>query len=156
MNNLQYEYVGFWSRVGATLIDSLLTLLVIWPLGALAYGADYWMSSSLYLGPLDIVLNFAPAVAVVAFWVLRGATPGKMAIGAIIVDAKTGARPSVGQAIGRYLGYFVSSIPFGLGLIWVAIDDRKQGWHDKLAGTIVVRHRRADVPIVEFRHGSES
>jgi uncharacterized RDD family membrane protein YckC len=33
----------------------------------------------------------------------------------------------------RYLGYFVSSIPFGLGLFWVAFDARKQGWHDKMA-----------------------
>ena len=65
-----------------------------------------------------------------------------MAISARVVDAKTGGRLTVGQSIGRYLGYFVSTIPFGLGLLWVAFDPKKQGWHDKLAGTVVVRKPR--------------
>jgi len=39
----------------------------------------------------------------------------------------------------RYIGYFVSVIPFGLGFIWIAFDSKKQGFHDKLAGTVVVR-----------------
>jgi uncharacterized RDD family membrane protein YckC len=64
-----------------------------------------------------------------------------MAIGARIVDAKTGGKPSTGQLIGRYLAYYVSIFPLMLGLIWVGIDARKQGWHDKLAGTLVVRAR---------------
>jgi uncharacterized RDD family membrane protein YckC len=91
-------------------------------------------------GPADLLLNWVlPAVAVILFWNYRQATPGKMAIGARIVDAKTGGKPSTGQLIGRYFGYFVSSIPLLLGLIWVGIDQRKQGWHDMLAGTLVVR-----------------
>jgi uncharacterized RDD family membrane protein YckC len=44
--------------------------------------------------------------------------------------------------VGRYLGYFVSTIPFGLGLFWIGWDKRKQGWHDKLAGTVVIRAPR--------------
>lgn len=52
-----------------------------------------------------------------------------------IVDVKTGNAASTGQLIGRYLAYYVSLLPFGLGFIWVAFDERKQGWHDKLAGT---------------------
>jgi uncharacterized RDD family membrane protein YckC len=55
------------------------------------------------------------------------------------VDAKTGGKPSTGQFIGRYLCYYLSSLLLGLGFIWVAFDSRKQGWHDKLAGTLVVR-----------------
>jgi uncharacterized RDD family membrane protein YckC len=87
-----------------------------------------------------------PAVLVIWFWRARQATPGKMVFSARIVDATTGAPPSFGQSVGRYLGYFVSTIPFGLGLLWVAFDPRKQGWHDKLAGTVVVRvsHRAPD------------
>ena len=54
-------------------------------------------------------------------------------------DAKTGGKPSTGQFIGRYLCYYLSSLLLGLGFIWVAFDSRKQGWHDKLAGTLVVR-----------------
>jgi uncharacterized RDD family membrane protein YckC len=64
-----------------------------------------------------------------------------MAVSARVVDAVTGKAPTIGQCIGRYLGYIVSTVPLGLGLIWVAFDARKQGWHDKLAGTVVIRTR---------------
>jgi uncharacterized RDD family membrane protein YckC len=57
------------------------------------------------------------------------------------VDAKTLGKPSNGQLIGRYLSYYLSSIVLLLGFIWVGFDPRKQGWHDKLAGTLVVRSR---------------
>jgi uncharacterized RDD family membrane protein YckC len=93
--------------------------------------------------PTGVLLNAVlPAVAVLIFWVTRQATPGKMAIGATIVDADTGKRPTPAQFLGRYLAYYVSLIPFFLGFVWVGIDARKQGWHDKLAGTVVVRPRR--------------
>jgi uncharacterized RDD family membrane protein YckC len=58
-----------------------------------------------------------------------------------IVDAETGYKPTTGQFIGRYFAYYVSIIPFLLGIIWVGIDKRKQGWHDKLAGTVVIRNK---------------
>jgi uncharacterized RDD family membrane protein YckC len=58
-----------------------------------------------------------------------------------IIDAHSGGPASTGQLIGRYLGYYVATIPLALGLVWVAFDERKQGWHDKLAGTLVVRTR---------------
>jgi len=83
-----------------------------------------------------------PAIAVVLFWIYRQATPGKIAISARIVDARTGGKPSTKQLVVRYLGYYVSTVPLMLGILWVAFDPRKQGWHDKLAGTVVVRPRR--------------
>ena len=73
------------------------------------------------------------------FWIYKSATPGKMITKLVIVDAKTGGKPTTGQFLLRYLGYYVSTVPLGLGLIWVAFDQRKQGWHDKIAGTLVVR-----------------
>lgn len=137
-NNL--EYVGFWARVGASLIDTVLLLIILLPIIQMVYGSAYWASDSLIQGPFDFLISYVlPAVAIVAFWVARQATPGKMAIGAKIVDSKTGCPASTGQLIGRYLGYYVSSLPFFLGIFWVAFDDKKQGWHDKLAGTVVVR-----------------
>jgi uncharacterized RDD family membrane protein YckC len=57
-----------------------------------------------------------------------------------IADAETGGTPTTGQFLGRYLGYYVAAIPLFLGIIWVGIDKRKQGWHDKLAGTVVIRN----------------
>jgi uncharacterized RDD family membrane protein YckC len=140
MNDVELEYVGFWPRVGAAIIDTILMLVIVAPALTWIYGPGYWVSERFIQGPADLLLNWVlPAVAVILFWNYRQATPGKMVIGARIVDAKTGGKPSTGQLIGRYLGYFVSSIPLLLGLIWVGIDQRKQGWHDMLAGTVVVR-----------------
>ena len=134
------EYVGFWVRVGAAIIDSLLMIAIIAPVAYAIYGPTYFEGTQLFAGPVDFLLSWVlPAVAVIVFWLTKQATPGKMAIGARIVDAKTGGKPSLGQLIGRYFGYIVSTIPLMLGIIWVGFDPRKQGWHDKLAGTVVVR-----------------
>jgi uncharacterized RDD family membrane protein YckC len=51
---------------------------------------------------------------------------------------KTVNKPTVKQSVIRYLAYYVSLIPLGLGFFWIAWDDKKQGWHDKIAGTIVI------------------
>jgi uncharacterized RDD family membrane protein YckC len=136
---MQFEYVGFWARVGASLIDSVLMGIILIPVGRIFLGdVNMWDWDN----PANIMVNgVLPGIAVVLFWVYRQATPGKMAIGAKIVDAKTGGKPSTGQLIGRYFAYYVSTIPLMLGLIWVGIDARKQGWHDKLAGTLVVRSK---------------
>jgi uncharacterized RDD family membrane protein YckC len=68
--------------------------------------------------------------------------PGKILDGIKIVDAGTGDKMSVGQAIARYFAYLISTIPFGLGFIWIGIDKKKQGWHDKLAGPVVIKIRK--------------
>lgn len=92
-----------------------------------------------YVGFWDVMVGYVlPAVAILVFWQYRSATPGKMFMSAEIVDAQTGGRPSTRQLVLRYVGYYVATIPLLLGLIWVAFDARKQGWHDKLAGTMVV------------------
>jgi len=137
------EYVGFWARTVAALIDSVLVLIVIMPVIYWIYGPSYFEAPQSIAGPVDVLLNWVfPALAVILFWIYRQATPGKMIIGARIVDAITAQPPSTGQLVGRYFGYYVSMIPLFLGMIWVAFDPRKQGWHDKLAGTVVVRARR--------------
>ena len=136
------QYAGFWVRVGATMIDTLLLMLIIFPLLVAIYGWAYFNvdESGFIAGPADFLISWvAPALAVVAFWMYRQATPGKMALSLRIVDATTGDPPSPGQCVGRYFAYFVSIIPLCLGLLWVAFDTRKQGWHDKLAGTVVIR-----------------
>jgi uncharacterized RDD family membrane protein YckC len=138
----QLEYVGFWARLGASLIDTILMLIVCYPLLIAVYGWSSIAHGYASGGALDILLNWVfPIVVVIAFWKWKQATPGKMMISARIVDAETGEAPSTGQMIGRYLGYFLSTVVFGLGFLWIAFDRKKQGWHDKLAGTVVVRPR---------------
>ncbi len=151
------EYVGFWPRVGAALIDTLLIMVITVPLVTAVYGKQYWLSDSWLKGPADFLINWLlPAAAVLLFWIYRQATPGKIAIGARIVDAETGEKPSTRQLVGRYLAYYVSIIPFMAGIVWVAFDPRKQGWHDKLAGTVVVRPKHRGPTPVTFRSDSSS
>jgi uncharacterized RDD family membrane protein YckC len=142
MENSNVEYAGFWIRTGAALIDSVLICIVLLPLLTAIYGWAYWESTEMVQGPADFLLSWvAPAVTVLMFWIVKQATPGKMAVSTRIVDAKTGNNPTTLQLVIRYLGYYLSMIPLFLGIIWVAFDRRKQGWHDKLAGTVVVRQK---------------
>ncbi len=154
MNTDSLEYAGFWVRVGAALIDTVLTVCVTLPLLIAIYGWSYFDASTGFVaGPADFLLSWvAPAIAVVAFWLYKQATPGKMALSVQVEDANTGNTLTLGQSIGRYLGYFVSTIPFGLGLIWVAFDPKKQGWHDKLAGMVVVRSKNRGPEPVKFEN----
>lgn len=66
-----------------------------------------------------------------------GRTPGKMLLGLQVVCAD-GSPVSFGVAFLRSVGYLISSFVFCLGYIWIGFDKRKQGWHDKIAGTVVI------------------
>lgn len=135
----QLEYVGFWRRVLASIIDGILFGMVSLPLLLAFYGKAYLSSDNFIEGPIDFLVSCVlPTVATILFWIWKQATPGKMGILAKIVDAKTGNEPSLGQYIVRYLSYFVSLLPLSLGFLWVAFDSKKQGWHDKIAGTVVI------------------
>lgn len=133
-------YAGFWLRLWASLIDLVLFSLWTIPLMYAIYGDAMLTSGKLILGPADVLINWVlPAVAVIVFWRRKQATLGKMAIRARIVDARTGGEPGTRQDIVRYFGYLLSLLPVGLGYLWIAFDRRKQGLHDKLAGTVVIR-----------------
>ena len=157
MQEQEIEYAGFWARVVAAIIDTMLLMAIIFPLLIAIYGWDYFDSdkTGFIAGPADFVISWiAPAIAAIIFWVYKQATPGKMILSIRIVDAVTGNPPSVGQCIGRYLGYFVSIFPLLLGVIWVAFDRRKQGWHDKLAGSVVIRSKQRGPDTVVFERES--
>ncbi|GAC1410591.1 MAG: RDD family protein [Burkholderiaceae bacterium] len=145
------QYVGFWLRFWATVIDSMLICLITIPLAYFWLDDDTPAFGVTLSGPVSIVVSYIlPAAVVIAFWSSRHATPGKLVFGAKIVDARTGAPPSFKQHVVRYLGYFISTFFFFLGFLWVAVDPRKQGWHDKLAGTVVVRPLHSATKAVHF------
>jgi uncharacterized RDD family membrane protein YckC len=147
----EFEYTGFWLRVLATMIDTILLMIVMVPLLIAVYGEDALADGVTLTGPANILLSYIlPAVVVIAFWSSKRATPGKMVIGARIVDASTGAAPGLRQNVVRYLGYFLSTFFLFLGFIWIAFDKKKQGWHDKLAGTVVVRPIKHGTQPVRF------
>lgn len=154
MQEQELEYAGFWVRTGATIVDTILLLMITVPLTVTFYGWEYFTdqsSNSIIAGPADFLISWVfPLIAVILFWVYKQATPGKMLVSAKIVDAATGNPPSVAQSIGRYFAYILSTLPLFLGFIWVGFDKKKQGWHDKLAGTVVVREVRSGVEPVKF------
>lgn len=136
-------YVGFWNRTAAALIDSALLLLVTLPIQQFISGRELLSLNQSPPGFWDVMSGYVlPAFAILVFWKYRSATPGKMFMSAEIVDAATGGKPSTRQLVLRYVGYYLATIPLLLGLVWVAFDARKQGWHDKLAGTLVVSTAR--------------
>jgi uncharacterized RDD family membrane protein YckC len=143
------HYVGFWARCLASLIDTILVSCIIAPLAVAFDSHSSVKTPSFDLSNLfeetslmSVTLNWVlPAVAILAFWFARGATPGKMAIRAEIVDAETLGPPARAKLVARYLGYYVSTLVILLGFLWIAFDRRKQGWHDKIAGTVVIRKR---------------
>jgi uncharacterized RDD family membrane protein YckC len=76
------------------------------------------------------------------FWARSGQTPGMRLFGLYVVRDSDGGRISGGQAILRLIGMWVAAIPFYLGFIWVFIDARRRGWHDLIAGTVVIERSR--------------
>ena len=121
----EIRYVGFWMRFVAFMIDSFVLVAVVAPLLAAVYGWSYFDTARTgsaglweFLG--QVVL---PAVATILFWKYKGATPGKMAISAKIVDAKSGHPPTTKQSVVRYFAYFVSIFPLFLGFAWKTNDE---------------------------------
>ena len=137
----QVEYAGFWIRLLAALVDTmLLTVFVTLPLSFVYGPQDYFLGEQIFLGFWDIFLGYVlPVFLTIWFWIRYLGTPGKMLLKLQIVDAKSMGAMTGWQAIVRYLGYLVSMLVLLLGFFWIAFDQRKQGWHDKLAGTIVIK-----------------
>ena len=111
----------------ALLIDALIVVVTLAPL-VVVLGPGGW----------DLLGFLAAALAVIGFWGYCGATPGKIAVGLKIVDAASGGAPPLWRLVLRFFAYWVSALPLYLGFLWAAVDRRKQGWHDKIARTVVI------------------
>ncbi len=141
----QLQYAGFWRRLLAFLLDSFLFSAVVAPLLVLSYGRDYFYWSSeqtgifAMYGLIDFLLTtLLPLLLIIGFWVKLGATPGKLLLDCRVVDANTLQPLSWKKALLRCLAYVASALPLYLGFVWIAVDKRKQGLHDKLAKTLVL------------------
>lgn len=135
-----WEFVGFWARTVAAVVDLILQLIITAPLTIAVYGQFTSPDGQMFRGTADFFINAVlPALAIIAFWLWAGATPGKLAMSARVVDADTGEALRPGQAALRYFGYILSALPLGVGFLWIGLDRKKQGWHDKIAGTVVIR-----------------
>ena len=139
-----HEYAGFFRRFGAALIDSIFYLFVtvvvhflIADSASISFYVDQggfgFDSNSGWTEQLVI------ALITIGMWKKLMGTPGKLLLECHVVDAQTGNPVTFVQGLTRYVAYIISIIPFGLGFFWILWDKRKQGFHDKIAKTVVVR-----------------
>ncbi len=143
----QIDYAGFWIRTWAAIIDGVFMSFVITPILFLLFGKEMTSSEALLRGSVTLWVTWAlPMAVIIVFWMVTGATPGKSAMGLRIADADTFGRPTFLSLLLRALGYSLSSAFFGLGYFWIGFDAKKQGWHDKIANTIVAR--RTSLPLI--------
>ena len=135
------EYAGFASRAVALTIDLLVVtgmVTVVTLVGQLAvdfFRATQGTQTLFRIAMLGIGF-LIPNLYFISFWMLAGQTLGKGIMGIRVVGVD-GGRVHIGMAIRRAVGYYLSAI-FFIGYLWVLVDKRRQGLHDKLAGTIVV------------------
>jgi len=125
---LAYPRAGFWERLGAGCLDIILIgILAVFfhhPLPGLLLGLVYF----------------------VGMWTWRGTTIGGIVLGLKVVRADS--QPlTLTTAIVRALAGTFSIVVFFLGMFWIAVDSEKQGWHDRIAGTLVLRLPRS-APLV--------
>jgi len=137
------QYVGFWSRFWATMIDMVIWMMLIYPIFYLMYGSEFMERASDFTMANNVINYLLPFIAIILLWKSKGATPGKMFIKAKIVDEESLEEPSTKQLVIRYFAYIVSAIPLFLGYFWAGWDKKKQTWHDKLAHTVVVQPKKA-------------
>jgi uncharacterized RDD family membrane protein YckC len=137
------KYAGFWLRLGASVIDVIVLLAIIAPIEIAFYGREY---PALFMAGQTLAVDFwtqlvLPLLAMIVLWRYRSATPGLMLLSAKVVDAATLAPAKIGRLTLRavvLLLMWMFVLPL-VGVLWIAFDKRKQGWHDKAAGTVVVR-----------------
>ena len=151
---LQGYYAGFVSRTLAFTIDVVIIFFSVSIIGSFITIFFTFLEQntilSNILGYLSILQPFLSDPRVFAvfvflfvfiynifFWVFSGRTPGKSVMGLRVVPLKGGKMPYLRSFI-RFFGYYISMFFLFFGFVWIIVDDRRQGWHDKLAGTCVI------------------
>ena len=141
------QYAGVVTRLIAWIIDRLILVSTISISAvAISYLAQAFNINELlgFSDALEIIVRIAvlvmaialPIVYNIGFWMLAGQTIGKRMMGLRVVRTN-GQRVTFWAAVRRQIGYAISAILF-LGYLWILFDNRRQGFHDKLAGTYVV------------------
>lgn len=155
MNKPTLQPASFGARLVAMFIDNILLSLAIAPILLLIFGQKTLTDAQLeeilqtkgimglYMAlytPSEILVSQLLMLALTAFfWIKFAGTPAKRFLGLRVVDAKTGKNITSAQSTLRYVGYLISSFPMFLGFFWVLLDKNNQAWHDKIAGTLVIK-----------------
>ena len=137
-----FFYGGFWRRVVAALIDGLLVGVLSSPLW-FVLGFLFDASTPTGEASYSFITNSLSLIIGLGYYSLmesspRQATVGKIAMGLTVADEQ-GNRISFQRAAMRYLAKYLSATIFMIGFIMVAFTEKKQGLHDKIANTVVLR-----------------
>lgn len=147
------HYGGFWRRMMSFFIDKVIlfiTSIFILFVGVLALSLGFLSHYTEFFPErfAEVTLNFVflyflmtAFISMLYFTYFHGTTGqtfGKMIFGLQVVQS-TGEKMTLGVGFLRWVGYIISGMVFYLGFIWIAFDGKKQGWHDKIAGTVVIR-----------------
>lgn len=135
--------IGFGRRLVATLLDGFLVLFFTSILATMvavliAFFAMFNPYDPLpFNGLMFLVGLIFSIVYYVGFWTKSGQTIAKSLLG-IQVVGENGEPVSWGKGLLRYIGYIISAMIASIGFLWLAFDHKRQGWHDKMAGTYVI------------------
>jgi len=145
------RYAGFFSRAAAYAIDRAIifgiafVIMVVIQYFLNLFLIEQWFTSldegATTRAVLTVLLSSMGINLVVSifynigYWMLSGQTPGKRMLGVRVMRAD-GERLHFSNALLRQVGYWISTILF-LGFLWILFDNKRQGFHDKLGGTIV-------------------
>ena len=145
-----FRYAGFWRRLVAMIIDSLVfsPIIIFFIVSSGIFGAILHPGGDLEgLGGAMLAMSIAgfAVVLLVGSWLYHTwmessryeATLGKMALGIIVTDMN-GQRISFGRANGRFFGKWVSGMIMNIGYLMAAFTEKKQALHDMLAGCLVI------------------
>ena len=130
------EYAGRLHRFAAFIVDAIVISVVIGILSAI--GVIDLGNPSATDQVLEAVISFGYYILLTAAF---GATLGKMALGMKVVDESGQKTDFFKVLIRETIGKIVSAIVLFIGFIWILFDDKRQGWHDKIGGTFVVKAR---------------
>lgn len=128
------EHAGFWLRLGAFFIDYVAIILMAYFIGY-TFNPNLGGINDQLLGTILIIGYHVVALS------LFSTTIGKKLFGLRVVDSITYEKIRFGKAIGRTFLYIISSLFFFLGFIMIAFNKDKQGWHDQMAGTLVLKKK---------------
>jgi uncharacterized RDD family membrane protein YckC len=149
-------YGGFWRRAIAFLTDAIILytisitffiswILITYPdLGSFESLLTSGTTTTIFIKVLVPYYGISILLNMTYFTYYHGTigqTPGKKLLGLKVIQT-TGKQMTLGTAFLRWVGYIISKLVFYLGFIWIIFDGRKQGWHDKIAGTYVIRTKR--------------
>ena len=132
----QPRYAGFWIRLLAYIIDAIILGALTFPLARVLSMMGIGEQSSNVMSIAISWMYFA--VFETSGWM---ASPGKKALGLIVTDEQ-GGQLSVGRATRRYFAKILSALLLGIGFVMIAFTARKQGLHDKMFHTLVLRTER--------------